>query len=108
MSGVLGSPQWWTSAAVPGASLTFADTTALATAATRELAAGATGVVVTQGTDTIGTNAGGLAHLRHRWLCHPKAAVTATWVGSAIRRRDGGAVRRVRDWFLGWPRAGAR
>lgn len=37
----------------PGASLTFADIAALATAATHELAAGAAGVVVTQGTDTI-------------------------------------------------------
>ncbi|WP_438941351.1 asparaginase, partial [Micromonospora craterilacus] len=37
----------------PGASLTFADVTALASAATRELAEGATGVVVAQGTDTI-------------------------------------------------------
>lgn len=37
----------------PGASLTFADIAALATAATRELTEGATGVVVTQGTDTI-------------------------------------------------------
>nr|WP_281186187.1 asparaginase [Micromonospora peucetia] len=37
----------------PGASLTFADITELATAATHVLAAGATGVVVTQGTDTI-------------------------------------------------------
>ncbi|RLK24672.1 L-asparaginase [Micromonospora sp. M71_S20] len=37
----------------PGASLTFEDVTELATAATDELAAGATGVVVTQGTDTI-------------------------------------------------------
>ncbi|MEU8263158.1 asparaginase [Micromonospora sp. NPDC048999] len=37
----------------PGASLTFADVAALATTAARELAAGASGVVVTQGTDTI-------------------------------------------------------
>ncbi|TDB73235.1 asparaginase [Micromonospora sp. KC723] len=37
----------------PGASLTFADIAALATAATHELAAGAAGVVITQGTDTI-------------------------------------------------------
>jgi len=37
----------------PGASLTFADIASLATAAARELAAGAAGVVVTQGTDTI-------------------------------------------------------
>lgn len=37
----------------PGASLTFADIAELADAATRELVAGATGVVVTQGTDTI-------------------------------------------------------
>ncbi len=37
----------------PGASLTFVDIAELAAAATHELAAGATGVVVTQGTDTI-------------------------------------------------------
>ncbi|SBT40960.1 L-asparaginase [Micromonospora narathiwatensis] len=37
----------------PGASLTLTDITALATAAARELAAGAAGIVVTQGTDTI-------------------------------------------------------
>jgi len=38
---------------VPGASLTFADLTALASAIDRQLAAGADGVVITQGTDTI-------------------------------------------------------
>jgi L-asparaginase len=37
----------------PGASLTFANITELAAATTRELDTGATGVVVTQGTDTI-------------------------------------------------------
>ncbi|MEV6695296.1 asparaginase [Micromonospora sp. NPDC051196] len=37
----------------PGASLTFADIVALVAAVTSALAAGATGVVVTQGTDTI-------------------------------------------------------